>query len=158
MRAWYNGSTSASQAEDEGSIPFARTKNSADPLWSDLFLACGVGREPDQEGSERSVSEVKGAQQNHQERRDWHDFVWELYIPFARTKNLTGLVPVFIFDFQILSDWHVCEFLPMHFQIQRLLLLGMRFLCLCTMNTGTNLLFVMRRTFSWLLLRWLHVW
>ena len=25
-RAWYNGSTSASQAEDEGSIPFARTK------------------------------------------------------------------------------------------------------------------------------------
>ena len=27
-RAWYNGSTSASQAEDEGSIPFARTKNS----------------------------------------------------------------------------------------------------------------------------------
>ena len=24
-RAWYNGSTSASQAEDEGSIPFART-------------------------------------------------------------------------------------------------------------------------------------
>ena len=30
-RAWYNGSTSASQAEDEGSIPFARTKNTADP-------------------------------------------------------------------------------------------------------------------------------
>ena len=28
LRAWYNGSTSASQAEDEGSIPFARTKNS----------------------------------------------------------------------------------------------------------------------------------
>ena len=26
MRAWYNGSTSASQAEDEGSIPFARTR------------------------------------------------------------------------------------------------------------------------------------
>lgn len=26
LRAWYNGSTSASQAEDEGSIPFARTK------------------------------------------------------------------------------------------------------------------------------------
>ena len=25
-RAWYNGSTSASQAEDEGLIPFARTK------------------------------------------------------------------------------------------------------------------------------------
>ena len=25
LRAWYNGSTSASQAEDEGSIPFART-------------------------------------------------------------------------------------------------------------------------------------
>ena len=31
LRAWYNGSTSASQAEDEGSIPFARTKNIADP-------------------------------------------------------------------------------------------------------------------------------
>ena len=26
-RAWYNGSTSASQAEDEGSIPFARTRD-----------------------------------------------------------------------------------------------------------------------------------
>ena len=25
MRAWYNGSTKASQALDEGSIPFART-------------------------------------------------------------------------------------------------------------------------------------
>gem|GEM_PF-6873467 len=31
-RAWYNGSTSASQAEDEGSIPFARTKNSTAPV------------------------------------------------------------------------------------------------------------------------------
>ena len=30
-RAWYNGSTSASQAEDEGSIPFARTKISTGP-------------------------------------------------------------------------------------------------------------------------------
>ncbi len=28
LRAWYNGSTKASQALDEGSIPFARTKNS----------------------------------------------------------------------------------------------------------------------------------
>ena len=31
LRAWYNGSTSASQAEDEGSIPFARTKNLKQP-------------------------------------------------------------------------------------------------------------------------------
>ena len=31
LRAWYNGSTSASQAEDEGSIPFARTKNLTGP-------------------------------------------------------------------------------------------------------------------------------
>ena len=38
-RAWYNGSTPASQAEDEGSIPFARTKkNKADHFWSALFL------------------------------------------------------------------------------------------------------------------------
>lgn len=46
-RAWYNGSTSASQAEDEGSIPFARTKNKVD-LVSAVFLACDDGREPDQ--------------------------------------------------------------------------------------------------------------
>ena len=44
-RAWYNGSTSASQAEDEGSIPFARTKNLAD-LVSVIFLACGVEENP----------------------------------------------------------------------------------------------------------------
>lgn len=37
-RAWYNGSTSASQAEDEGSIPFARTKNQADPSVGFIFL------------------------------------------------------------------------------------------------------------------------
>ncbi len=39
LRAWYNGSTSASQAEDEGSIPFARTKNQIGhvPI---LFLVC----------------------------------------------------------------------------------------------------------------------
>ena len=40
-----------------------------------------------QKGSERSDSEVKGAQQNHQEFYDWFDFAWELYIPFARTRN-----------------------------------------------------------------------
>ena len=75
-----------------------------------LFLDCCDGGEPDKEGSERSDGKVKGTQQNHQERRDWHDFVWELYIPFARTKNSTGLVSVFIFDFQMLSDWRVYEF------------------------------------------------
>lgn len=46
MRAWYNGSTSASQAEDEGSIPFARTKNQIG-LAPISFLACGRGIEPD---------------------------------------------------------------------------------------------------------------
>ncbi len=44
-RAWYNGSTSASQAEDEGSIPFARTKNLPD-LVSVIFLVCGVEENP----------------------------------------------------------------------------------------------------------------
>ena len=37
-RAWYNGSTSASQAEDEGSIPFARTKKSNRPCVGFIFL------------------------------------------------------------------------------------------------------------------------
>ena len=31
------------------------------------YWQCGDGIEPDQEGSEQSDSEVKGAQQNHQE-------------------------------------------------------------------------------------------
>ena len=86
-RAWYNGSTSASQAEDEGSIPFARTRNQADQNGRFYLWLCGDGREPDTKGSERSVSAVKGAQQNHQEFYDWFDFAWELYIPFARTRN-----------------------------------------------------------------------
>ena len=45
-RVWYNGSTKASQALDEGSIPFARTKNRTD-LVPVIFLDCGDGREPD---------------------------------------------------------------------------------------------------------------
>ena len=36
-RAWYNGSTSASQAEDEGSIPFARTKKINRPCVGFIF-------------------------------------------------------------------------------------------------------------------------
>jgi hypothetical protein len=35
-------------------------------------------------GSERSVSVVKGARQNHQEQSDWIDFGRELYIPRSR--------------------------------------------------------------------------
>ncbi len=59
-RAWYNGSTSASQAEDEGSIPFARTKNQADPSVGFIFGIVGDGIEPDKaapaaQGSERSA-------------------------------------------------------------------------------------------------------
>ena len=60
-RAWYNGSTSASQAEDEGSIPFARTKNQADPSVGFIFGIVGDGIEPDKaasaaQGSERSAT------------------------------------------------------------------------------------------------------
>ncbi len=52
LRAWYNGSTSASQAEDEGSIPFARTKNSTDfASVSLLIYDGGIGQ--GKESSER---------------------------------------------------------------------------------------------------------
>ena len=37
-RAWYNGRTKASQALDEGSIPFARTKNKTGPCGRIYFL------------------------------------------------------------------------------------------------------------------------
>ena len=37
LRAWYNGSTKASQALDEGSIPFARTKNRTDQSVGYIF-------------------------------------------------------------------------------------------------------------------------
>ena len=88
LRAWYNGSTSASQAEDEGSI---NRRNRRFCFW-----IVGDGIEPDKaasaaQGSERSgvgsPHAVKGARRNHQEPRDWIDFGRELYIPFARTKN-----------------------------------------------------------------------
>ena len=60
MRAWYNGSTSASQAEDEGSIPFARTKKLNRPCVGFIFWIVGDGIEPDKaasaaQGSERSA-------------------------------------------------------------------------------------------------------
>lgn len=42
MRAWYNGSTSASQAEDEGSIPFARTKKLNRPCVGFIFWILGT--------------------------------------------------------------------------------------------------------------------
>ena len=42
---WYNGSTKASQALDEGSIPFARTKNSIGQS-ADLIFAYGVEENP----------------------------------------------------------------------------------------------------------------
>ena len=63
-RAWYNGSTSASQAEDEGSIPFARTKKSNRPCVGFIFWIVGDGREPDKvapatQGSERSVHRTR---------------------------------------------------------------------------------------------------
>ena len=45
-RAWYNGSTSASQAEDEGSIPFARTKNTADPCGRIYFWPVAMEENP----------------------------------------------------------------------------------------------------------------
>ena len=59
-RAWYNGSTSASQAEDEGSIPFARTKKINRPCVGFVFWIVGDGSEPDKaapaaQGSERSA-------------------------------------------------------------------------------------------------------
>ena len=47
LRAWYNGSTSASQAEDEGSIPFARTKNLKQPCAILVFELAAVGSEPE---------------------------------------------------------------------------------------------------------------
>ena len=70
LRAWYNGSTSASQAEDEGSIPFARTKNTADPCGRIYFWRCGVGREPDRvaNGNERVRDEAQ-----HSERGPWSE-------------------------------------------------------------------------------------
>ena len=63
-RAWYNGSTSASQAEDEGSIPFARTKKSNRPCVGFIFWIVGDGIEPDKvapatQGSERSVHRTR---------------------------------------------------------------------------------------------------
>ena len=69
-RAWYNGSTSASQAEDEGSIPFARTKNTADPCGRIYFWRCGVGREPDRvaNGIERVRDEAQRS-----ERGPWSE-------------------------------------------------------------------------------------
>ncbi len=70
LRAWYNGSTSASQAEDEGSIPFARTKNTADPCGRIYFWRCGVGREPDRvaNGNERVRDEAQRS-----ERGPWSE-------------------------------------------------------------------------------------
>ena len=99
LRAWYNGSTSASQAEDEGSIPFARTKKINRRNRRFCFWIVGDGIEPDKaasaaQGSERSgvfsPHAVKGARRNHQEPRDWIDFGRELYIPFARTTLRLG--------------------------------------------------------------------
>ena len=75
LRAWYNGSTSASQAEDEGSIPFARTKKINRRNRRFCFWIVGDGIEPDKaasaaQGSERSgvfsPHAVKGARRNHQ--------------------------------------------------------------------------------------------
>ena len=60
-RAWYNGSTKASQALDEGSIPFARTKkkkkkkkkkNKAVPCGRVYFLDCDDKIEPGKVGSD----------------------------------------------------------------------------------------------------------
>ena len=46
------------------------------------FLILGGSDKNRRFGTERSA--VKGAQQNHQEHRDWFDFVWELYSPVIR--------------------------------------------------------------------------
>ena len=48
-------------------------------------------------GTERSA--VKGAQQNHQEHRDWFDFVWELYNPVIRPINKSRVCGIFISAF-----------------------------------------------------------
>lgn len=86
MRAWYNGSTKASQALDEGSIPFARTKNQIGfiPI---LFLDCDVGREPEKEGSELLVVENKlYLFETYDTKGARHHLVVGIYIPFDRTK------------------------------------------------------------------------
>ncbi len=58
LRAWYNGSTSASQAEDEGSIPFARTKNTADPCGRIYFWPVALEANPTRGfGTQRQRSE-----------------------------------------------------------------------------------------------------
>ena len=61
-RAWYNGSTSASQAEDEGSIPFARTKKLNRPCVGFVFWIVGDGIEPDKAASAAQGSERSGAE------------------------------------------------------------------------------------------------
>ena len=103
---WYNGSTKASQALDEGSIPFARTKNQIGfiPI---LFLDCDVGREPEKEGSELLVVENKlYLFETYDTKGARHHLVVGIYIPFARTKNSTGGPPVILFSensfFQVL--------------------------------------------------------
>ena len=105
MRAWYNGSTSASQAEDEGSIPFARTKNRID-LVLIMFLDCGVGREPDKEGSKPSRFHKRNAVKSSRVARR------HLCrgIPFARTKRTTMLN--YNYSLSETFDWYLSKVLP----------------------------------------------
>ena len=65
LRAWYNGSTSASQAEDEGSIPFARTKNTTGPCGRVYFWIAATEenpKEPPRGGRVRNVARHRRAQ------------------------------------------------------------------------------------------------
>ena len=62
------------------------------------FLILGGSGENRRFGTERSA--VKGAQQNHQEHRDWVDFVWKLYSPVIRpitTRHPNGVFFIELF-------------------------------------------------------------
>ena len=66
------------------------------------FLILGGSGENRRFGTERSA--VKGAQQNHQEHRDWVDFVWELYSPVIRPIIKRPKWDVFYWDFSMFCD------------------------------------------------------
>ena len=111
MRAWYNGSTKASQALDEGSIPFARTKNRADLCVGYIFGFVGWKRTR----TKRVRKQVDFGSETHQNRHGFPAGKNCRGNPFARTtlrqgfgwqasqtkniqanKNTIGVKPVFI--------------------------------------------------------------
>lgn len=112
MRAWYNGSTKASQALDEGSIPFARTKNKADLCVGYIFGFVGWKRTR----TKRGRKQVDFGSETHQNRHGFPAGKNCRGTPFARTtlricdalggrptkqrirvnKNTIGVKPVFI--------------------------------------------------------------